>query len=93
MEHDKQIPIWFFIGGLLAVYGLLVLGSGIYGAIHPPPPEHRVALWEYHADIWWGAVMVIVGIVYVVRFRPGKEKEAPVKAPAEKALKATSVQD
>jgi hypothetical protein len=72
MEKDHQIPIWFFIGLLLTVYGVLIVGSGIYGAINPPPEAQRVALWNLHADIWWGAVLLIVGLVYTTRFRPGK---------------------
>jgi hypothetical protein len=69
-EHEKQIPIWFFIGALLAVYGLLILGSGIYGAVHPPPEAQRVALWHLHADIWWGALVLLFGALYVVKFWP-----------------------
>ncbi len=71
-DHDKQIPIWFFIGALLALYGLIILGSGIYGWVNPPPPEKMVKLWSYHADVWWSALMVIVGLIYVVRFWPSK---------------------
>lgn len=69
-DHEKQIPIWFFIGALLALYGVLILGSGIYGALNPPPEDQRVALWHLHSDIWWGALMIIFGLVYVVKFRP-----------------------
>lgn len=70
MHKEHQIPIWFFIGVLLGIYGLLILGSGIYGLIHPP---HRtVALSYLHADIWWGILLLVVGIVYVVKFRPSK---------------------
>ena len=31
MENEHQIPIWFFIGGILAVYGVLIFGAGLYG--------------------------------------------------------------
>lgn len=70
MEEHGRIPIWFFIGGLLVLYGLLIFGVGIYQLAVPPPTEARVKLFEYHADIWWGLVMVVVGGVYVVRFWP-----------------------
>ena len=69
-EHDKQIPIWFFIGSLLAIYGLLIVGAGIYSWLNPPPPERMVKLWQYHAELWWGGLLVVFGLVYVVRFWP-----------------------
>ena len=72
-DHEKQIPIWFFIGVILAVYGALITVSGIYGLIHPP--EHKVILWEWHADIWWGALVFLFGLGYVIRFWPS-EKES-----------------
>ena len=74
-DHDKQIPIWFFIGALLAVYGVIVFGAGIYyGFINPPPPAERVQLWNLHADVWWGVGMVILGLFYVIHFRPSKNE-------------------
>ncbi len=73
-DHEKQIPIWFFIGALLALYGLLIGASGIYGWVHPPPPEKMVKLWYLHADVWWGALLCAFGLVYVVKFWPSKEE-------------------
>jgi hypothetical protein len=72
MEREKQVPIWFFIGALLAVYGLIIFGSGVYGWVNPPPADQRVKLWDVHADVWWGALLVIFGLVYVVKFWPSK---------------------
>lgn len=70
MEPEHQIPIWFFIGTLLGVYGVIILVTGIYLAIFPPPAEQQVALSYLHADIWWGAMMAVLGVFYCVRFRP-----------------------
>jgi uncharacterized membrane protein len=67
---EKQIPIWFFIGVVLLIYGVLILASGIYGVFYPPPVEHRVALWELHADIWWSILLIIVGLVYSIKYKP-----------------------
>lgn len=72
MEKDRQIPIWFFIGGILAIYGVLILGSGLVNWNHPPP---EVKLTNLHADVWWGALLVIIGCLYLARFRPGKSKD------------------
>ncbi|MGA2444774.1 MAG: hypothetical protein ABSG50_04995 [Opitutaceae bacterium] len=71
MEPKKQIPIWFFIGILLAVYGVLIFASGIYyGWISPP--IHKVVFADKHVDVWWGLLLVLIGGFYVLRFRPGK---------------------
>jgi len=67
-----MLSIWFFIGVLLVSYGILILGAGLYELSSPPPPEHRVVLSELHAGIWWGALLLIIGLFYSVRFRPGK---------------------
>jgi hypothetical protein len=66
-EHG--IPIWFFIGALLAVYGVLILGAGIAGLFHPP----NVALASLHAGVWWGALLLAVGLGYVTAFRPRRK--------------------
>lgn len=68
--HGSGIPIWFFIGVLMFVYGLLVFGYGIYEAatgIYPP-----VQLAELHAPIWWGAILFLIGLLYIIKFRPRK---------------------
>ena len=43
---DKKhfIPIWFFIGLLLTIYGVLILGSGVYELISPPAAEVQSAI-------------------------------------------------
>ena len=64
------ISIWFFIGLLLDVYGVLICGTGIYGLFYPP--QHQVELAQYHANIWWGAVLLAMGLVYSINFRPKK---------------------
>ena len=66
------ISIWFFIGLLLDAYGVLILGSGIYDYFHPP--ENPVHLSYLHAGIWWGAVLLLLGIIYTVKFKPKKEQ-------------------
>jgi len=69
----KMIPIWFFIGMLLLVYGVLILGAGIWAVISPP--AHPVVLNRLHAGVWWGALLVGIGAVYCVRFWPGTQKK------------------
>lgn len=65
-----SLSIWFFIGALLTAYGLLITGTGLYELASPP--EHPVVLANLHAPIWWGAVLLIIGLFYVIRFFPRK---------------------
>lgn len=74
MHDEDQIPIWLFIGGILTTYGVLILGSGVYAFVFPPPVRARVALFHLHADIWWGGLMTAIGLLYVVRYRPRKHR-------------------
>jgi hypothetical protein len=72
MHRVGMISIWFFIGVLLLAYGVLILGAGLYELA--APPEHPVVLAGLHAGIWWGALLIALGVVYSLRFRPGREK-------------------
>lgn len=72
-HYEKQIPIWFFIGGIVLIYGLLILGAGLFHWLSPPPVDDRVRLWDLHVDIWWGALLLILGSFYVIKFWPRKE--------------------
>ncbi|HLW79616.1 MAG TPA: hypothetical protein VKU44_08465 [Terriglobia bacterium] len=67
-EKHHMLPVWFFIGVILFVYGVLICGTGIYEYTSPPP----TVLANLHAPVWWGAVLIIVGAIYVERFYPRK---------------------
>ncbi len=72
--EKHYISIWFFIGALLLVYGVLIFGAGLYGLI--VPPERVVVLSQLHAGIWWGALLIVLGGVYSYVFFPGRQKKA-----------------
>ena len=67
-----MISIWFFIGALLLVYGVLITGAGVYEL--STPAEHPVVLANLHVGIWWGVLLVIAGAVYTWRFRPRRDR-------------------
>jgi hypothetical protein len=71
MTTKGSVSIWFFIGALLLVYGVLILGAGIYGLSHPP----AVQLAELHVGIWWGVLLVVLGAVYSYAFFPRRKNE------------------
>ena len=64
----RLISVWFFIGALLASYGILILASGVYQFF--APSDDVVAVSQLHLGIWWGAGMCLVGLVYVIGFWP-----------------------
>lgn len=64
-----MISIWFFIGVSLAVNGALILAAGIYQLVNPPV-DPGVVLFNLHAGVWWGAVLLAIGLIYCIRFAP-----------------------
>ena len=68
MHKPGMISIWFFIGVLLVAYGLLTCGAGIYEYLVPPTAPTVLA--NLHAGIWWGALILALGVFYTLRFRP-----------------------
>ena len=68
--RENSISIWFFIGALLAVYGVLITAAGVYALFHPP--VEPVMLDYLHAPIWWGILLLVLGGFYLIHFRPGK---------------------
>ena len=67
-EKHHIIPVWFFVGVLLFIYGVLILASGILEFSNPP----STVLGNLHPAIWWGALLTIIGAIYVHLFRPRK---------------------
>jgi hypothetical protein len=70
MQQEKTISIWFFIGLLILVYGLLILYAGVSDLSSPAP----VVMAELHIGIWLGAFLTALGILYVFLFRPGRRR-------------------
>ena len=68
MTDSKHISIWFFIGALLLIYGVLILFSGLTS-----PAPAGVVLTELHAPIWWGALLTVLGGLYTFLFFPGRK--------------------
>jgi hypothetical protein len=74
MDSKNVLSIWLVVGISLLVNGLLILGAGLYELVYPP--VNKVALYEYHAGIWLGAVLTLVGAFYCIRFSPKREQAA-----------------
>jgi hypothetical protein len=68
--HSGNISIWFFIGVLLTVYGAMIFGYGVFDLATGHVPN--VVLANLHAPVWWGALLLLLGLFYGIRFRPGR---------------------
>ena len=71
MSLKGMLSIWFFIGCLLATYGLLILIEGIRDYANPAVGYMLPGL---HLQLWWGGGLLILGGVYLVHFRPKKNR-------------------
>jgi hypothetical protein len=68
-EKHHIIPVWFFVGFLLLVYGVVIFANGITEWSHPPD----TVLSNLHAPVWWGALLIVLGSLFCFLFRPGKQ--------------------
>jgi len=72
MTKDSQLSIWFFVGILLTFYGVIITLAGLYSLVSPP----AVHLAGYHADLWWGLILLAVGLFYCYHFAPPRAGKA-----------------
>ncbi len=65
-EHHHMIPVWFFVGLLLLIYGILIFIQGVEEWSHPP---HTV-LSNLHPPVWWGILLIVMGAIFIARHVP-----------------------
>jgi hypothetical protein len=58
-QSHEPLPIWFFVGLILGLYGLIVFVSGLFG-----PAPHTV-LGHTEPAQWWGGIMMLAGAVFL----------------------------
>ena len=73
MVGDGRISIWFFIGLILLIYGIIIFAAGIYELFNPSFGSD-VVLHQFHSSLWWGILLIIIGLIYLKKFKPGKAK-------------------
>ena len=66
----ETFSIWWFAGILMLAYGVVIFTTGVWELSHPLP--NPPVLNNLHAPIWWGAMLTVFGLVYVIAFRPRK---------------------
>ncbi|GBD93946.1 hypothetical protein BMS3Abin05_01542 [bacterium BMS3Abin05] len=82
MSEKNMLSIWFFVGVMLSVFGLIVTLTGINYLFNP---QHQTVVTQVNAHIWWGlanpnlwwgAIMLIAGLFFLIpsysHFKSGK---------------------
>jgi len=69
MENDKKgmRSIWYFVGLLLSTIGLIEMAAGISDLCFRSAEHIRLAY--LHANLFWGILIFITGLIYVVKNR------------------------
>lgn len=68
--RGHMLPVWFFIGVLLTLYGIIILATSIIDYSRPS----TAVLGNYHAGIYGGIVLLLIGGAYTFWFWPGRAK-------------------
>jgi len=59
--------IWYFVGIMLTLMGVLVCLAGIIDVFMSV--AQKTVLGNLHPSIWWGAVMVVTGLIFLIKNR------------------------
>jgi len=54
----KMLSIWTWSALILAIYGLLLLGVGVWRLAADAPATTKLA--HLHPDVWWPVLMLVV---------------------------------
>ncbi len=70
---SESLSIWFFCGILTLGYGVVLTLTGIAEhfnllGLHQP----NTVLANLQPTLWWGIFLLLFGLFYTVKFRPGK---------------------
>lgn len=61
-ETHHMKSIWYFVGLILLSMGTVIFLMGIYYLFRPR--EMHTVLSQLHPDLWWGAFMILCGVVF-----------------------------
>ena len=69
----NMLSIWFFVGMMLTVLGIIIALTGVY-YIFSPQSDTKLA--ELNPNLWWGGVILAGGLIFLIpswrRHKAGK---------------------
>ncbi len=60
-DRGSPLPIWFFVGLILAAYGAILMASAFLVSV----PDRIVAVTATPPGLWWGGGMAGLGLVFL----------------------------
>ncbi len=69
----QTLEVWFYIGALLGLYGIILTAAGVYQWFHLP----ATVLATRHATFWVGVALLAVGTIYLSVYWPRSGKRDP----------------
>ncbi len=70
-NNSHALSIWFIIGLQLDIYGVLVTIGGVMEYYSPS----GLKMAEYHAGIWWGLILLALGVYYTIAYMPSSKNK------------------
>ncbi len=61
-EPKQMKSIWYLVGLMLLAMGAIITLTGAYHLVSPP--ETSKVMGHLHPDLWWGMLMVVVGLIF-----------------------------
>lgn len=62
-EQKGMRPIWYFVGWMLFLIGILIIIAGFLNLFLQMPSTSVVE--AIHPDLWWGSIICLTGIFYI----------------------------
>jgi uncharacterized membrane protein HdeD (DUF308 family) len=84
-ETEQMKPIWYHVGWVLMIIGVLVMAAGIYYLFFPVHLD--IALHGMHISIWWGAVLILGGFILTYFNRKHAKSFGTLELDNEKAVR------
>lgn len=63
MSEKKMLSIWFFVGLMLTIMGVIITAMGFYYIFQP---ETHTRLAQLNPSLWWGVVILFAGLLFLI---------------------------